>query len=188
MTELTFFTEQETDKSIKVGICALVGKISPKISSHKGAWAHMLLNQLQNAGFENAEVITSNQTDWNDYDAILIDHGMEFKGTFNIFGGSNDDLYHQLMRLFTPVKMYSLHHTMPDIGNLIKTRLKAGTDLFKTLESRIEEATEICMEIQKIDHIEKTEKLCFGDSHSFGMYQAGYMLSLIHISEPTRPY
>jgi hypothetical protein len=135
----------------------------------------MLLNQLQNAGFDNAEVITSNQTDWNDYDAILIDHGMEFKGTFNIFGGSNDDLYHQLMRLFTPVKLYSLHHDMPDIGNLIKTRLKAGTDLFKTLESRIEEATELCKTIKRTDHIEKTQKLCFGDSHSFGMYQAGYM-------------
>lgn len=175
MQELTFFTEQEADKSIKVGICALVGKISPKISSHKGAWAHMLWNQLRNAGYENAEVITSNDTDWNDYDVILIDHGMEFKGTFNIFGGSNDDLYHQLMRLFTPVRKYSLHHDMPDIGNLIQTRLKAGTDLFKTLESRIEEATEICKAIKRTDHIEKTEKLCFGDSHSFGMYQAGYM-------------
>ena len=175
MQELTFFTEQETDKSIKVGICALVGKISPKISSHKGAWAHMLWNQLRNAGYENAEVITSNDTDWNDYDAILIDHGMEFKGTFNIFGGSNDDLYHQLMRLFTPVRKYSLHHDMPDIGNLIQTRLKAGTDLFKTLGDRIEEATEICKQIPRTDHIEKTTKLCFGDSHSFGMYQAGYM-------------
>ena len=175
MQELTFFTEQETDKSIKVGICALVGKISPKISSHKGAWAHMLWNQLKNAGYTNAEVITSNDTDWNDYDAILIDHGMEFKGTFNIFGGSNDDLYHQLMRLFSNTRMYSLHHDMPDIGNLIKTRLKAGTDLFKTLEDRIEEATQICQQIPRTDHIEKTDKLCFGDSHSFGMYQAGYM-------------
>lgn len=175
MTELTFFTEKETDKSIRVGICALVGKISPKISSHKGAWAHMLCNQLQNAGYSNAEVITSNQTDWNDYDAILIDHGMEFKGTFNIFGGSNDDLYHQLTRLFSPVKKYSLHHDMPDIGNLIQSRLNAGTDLFKTLETRIEEARELCLNIQRIDHIDKTEKLCFGDSHSFGMYQAGYM-------------
>ena len=30
-------------------------------------------------------------------------------------------------------------------------------------------------DIPKIDHIEKTDKLCFGDSHSFGMYQSGYM-------------
>lgn len=175
MTELTFFTEQETDKDIKVGICALVGKISPKISSHKSAWAHMLWNQLRNAGYENSEVITSNETDWNEYDVILIDHGMEFKGTFNIFGGSNDDLYYQLIRLFTPVRKYSLHHDMPDIGNLIQTRLKTGTDLFKTLSDRIEEATELCKQIPRTDHIEKTEKLCFGDSHSFGMYQAGYM-------------
>jgi hypothetical protein len=175
MQELTFFTDQERDKSVKVGICSLVGKISSKISSHKGAWAHMIWNQLKNAGYENAEVITSNEVDWNEYDVILIDHGMEFKGTFNIFGGSNDDLYHQLMRLFTPVRKYSLHHDMPDIGNLIETRLKAGTDLFKTLEGRVEEAAVLCKQINRTDHIERTEKLCFGDSHSFGMYQSGYM-------------
>jgi hypothetical protein len=58
---------------------------------------------------------------------------------------------------------------------LIQTRLKAGTDLFKTLEDRIEEATELCTNIQRVDHVDKTEKLCFGDSHSFGMYQEGYM-------------
>jgi len=175
MHDLTFFAESESDKSIKVGICSLVGKISPKISSHKGAWPHMLCNQLHNAGYENSEVITSNEIDWNNYDVILIDHGMEFKGTFNIFGGSNDDLYRQLLRLFTPVRKYSLHCDMPDIGNLIQSRLKAGTELFKTLETRIAEASEICKHTPRIDHIEKTDKLCFGDSHSFGMYQANYM-------------
>jgi len=175
MHDLTFFTERESDKSIKVGICSLVGKISPKISSHKGAWPHMLCNQLYNAGYENAKVITSNDTDWNNYDVILIDHGMEFKGAFNIFGGSNDDLYRQLMRLFTPVRKYSLHCDMPDIGELIQSRLKAGTELFKTLETRIAEASEICKHTPRIDHIEKSDKLCFGDSHSFGMYQAKYM-------------
>ena len=173
--ELTFFTEMEPHLDIKIGIAALVGKLSPKISSHKSGWAFMLANQLRNAGYEDVTVITDTNEDWTKYDRILIDHGMEFKGTFNIFGGSNDDLYHQLNRLFSGVRMYSLHHDMPDIGDLIQSRLKTGSDLFKTLEDKIELASEICKNIQRVDHIAKTDKLCFGDSHSFSMYTPGYM-------------
>jgi hypothetical protein len=174
--EFSYFTDYVTDKSAKIGISALVGKLSPKISSHKSAWCFMIANQLTNVGFESVDVITSNETDWNNYDVILIDHGMEFKGNFNIFGGANDNLYNQIIRIKSKVKMYSLHHEMPCIGALIEQRLKTGTDLFKTLEQDIDLIKGICAnDIPKIDHIEKTDKLCFGDSHSFGMYQAGYM-------------
>lgn len=174
--EFTYLTDYVKNKDAKIGICSLVGKISPKISSHKAAWCFMLANQIENAGYKNVEVITNVETDWKNYDAILIDHGMEFKGNFNIFGGANDDLYNQLIRIKSNVKMYSLHHDMPCIGALIEQRLKTGTDLFKTLEVDIDLIKEICANnIPRIDHIEKTDKLCFGDSHSFGMYQAGYM-------------
>ena len=176
MQEFKYFTDYEQDHSIKIGIAALVGKLSPKDSSHKSGWAFMLCNQLWHAGFKNAEVITETDVDWSAYDVILIEHGMEFKGTFNIFGGANDDLYHQINRLFVQgVRLYSLHHDMPNVGELIEKRLKTGSDLFKTLESRIDEAVEICGKIQRVDHIEKTNKLCFGDSHSFSQYTPGYM-------------
>jgi hypothetical protein len=175
-TESKFFTDYGHDKHARIGISALVGKLSDKPSSHKSGWAFMLCNQLVNAGYTNTEVITRTETDWSKYDVILIEHGMEYKGTFNIFGGANDDLYHQVNRLFTKkVKMYSLHHDMPNVGDLIKGRLKTGSDLFKTLESRIDEAVEICSKIQRVDMIEKTNRLCFGDSHSFSQYTPGYM-------------
>jgi hypothetical protein len=173
--EFNYLSDFEKDTDVKIGICAVVGKISPKIGSHKGAWPHMLANQACNAGYTNVEVITLNDTNWEDYDVILIDHGMEFKGTFNVFGGANDDLYNQVIRLFKNVRMYSMHVDMPCVGTMVQQRLHTGTDLFKTIEPRIEEMKEICSKIQRIDHIEKTNKLCFGDSHSFSMYQAGYM-------------
>lgn len=175
--EFSYFTDYVTDKDAKIGISALVGKLSPKSTSHKSAWSFMIANQLRNAGFKNVDVITSTETKWDNYSIILIDHGMEFKGTFNIFGGANDDLYHQIIRIRSGVRMYSLHHDMPCIGTLIEQRLKTGTDLFKTLESEIDLLKEMVVQgdIPRIDYIEKTDKLCFGDSHSFGMYQAGYM-------------
>jgi len=170
-----YFTELEPHTDIKIGIAILVGKFSDKPASHKSAWPHMLANQLVNAGYHDTTVITSVEEDWTKYDRIILDHGMEFKGTFNIFGGANDDLYHQLNRLFCGVRMYSMHHDMPNIGELITKRLKTGSDLFKTLEDKIEVATEICESINRVDHIEKTDKLCFGDSHSFSMYTPGFM-------------
>ena len=175
MSDLKFFTDYESNTDLKIGVAILVGNFSDKLSSHKSAWPHMIANQLINAGYKNTSVITSVSTNWTDYDCIILDHGMEFKGTFNIFGGANDDLYNQVIRLFSGVKMYSLHHDMPDLGDLITKRLKTGSELFKTLESRIEEATEICSKIQRVDFIEKTDKLCFGDSHSFSQYTPGYM-------------
>ena len=99
--EFKYLTDYIKDKNAKIGICALVGKISPKISSHKAAWCFMLANQIKNAGYENVEVITAVESNWENYDAILIDHGMEFKGNFNIFGGANDDLYNQIIRINT---------------------------------------------------------------------------------------
>lgn len=170
-----YFTELEPHTDIKIGIAILVGKFSNKLTSHKSAWPHMLANQLINAGYHNTTVITSVDEDWTQYDRIILDHGMEFKGTFNIFGGANDDLYHQLNRLFCGVRMYSMHHDMPDIGELITKRLKTGSELFKTLEDKIELATEICKSVPRVDHIDKTDKLCFGDSHSFSMYTPGFM-------------
>lgn len=178
MQSFKYFTDYEQDHSIKIGIAALVGKLSPKDSSHKSGWAFMLCNQLWHAGYKKTEVITDVSMDWSDYDVILIEHGMEFRGTFNIFGGANDDLYHQLNRLFTEhVRFYSLHHDMPDVGELINKRLKTGSELFKKLESKVEQAKEICSQIPRVDHIEKTDKLCFGDSHSFSQYTPGYMCS-----------
>lgn len=175
MTEFKYFTDYESNTDIKIGVAILVGNFSEKLSSHKSAWPHMIANQLINAGYKNTSVITSVKADWSEYDCIILDHGMEFKGTFNIFGGANDDLYYQIIRLFSDVKLYSLHHDMPDLGDLITKRLKTGSELFKTLESRIEEATTICKSISRVDHIEKTNKLCFGDSHSFSMYTPGFM-------------
>ena len=178
MQNFKYFTDYESDKSIKIAISALVGKLSPKPSSHKSGWAFMLCNQLVNAGYKNATVITDWTTDWSEFDVVLLEHGMEYKGTFNIFGGANDELFHQINRLFTKgPRMYSLHHDMPSITELIEKRLKTGSELFKTLETRIEEAREICSGIQRVDHIEKTDKLCFGDSHSFSQYTPGFMVN-----------
>jgi hypothetical protein len=174
----TYFTDYEQDKTIKIGVSALVGKISKKISSHKAGWPTMIVNQLKHAGYDNSSVVHDPSENWADFDVILLEHGMEFKGTFNIFGGANDELYDQLVRLFSPnVRLYSLHVDMPSVGDLIRVRHRSGTEKFQTLLERSEEADTICSGIQRVDFVEKTDKLVFGDSHSFSTYRPGFMVS-----------
>ena len=174
---LVYFTDLEKDTTKRIAISALVGKLSARPTSHKSGWAYHLANQLKHAGYSNVTIITDNSSwDVTKYDIILIEHGMEFKGNFNIFGGANDELYHQITRMFAPgIRMYSLHHDMPCVGTLIEKRLKTGSDLFKKLEFQVKDAKAICARIPRVDRIQKTDKLCFGDSHSFSQYTPGYM-------------
>ena len=173
----TYFTDYEKDKSIKIGISAIVGRISKQIYSHKAGWPIMIANQLKHAGYSNVTVIHDQSVDWSDYEVILLEHGMEFKGTFNIFGGANDELYDQVKRIFTlGVRMYSLHVDMPLIGDLIKVRHRTGTEQFKSLLEKADMVNNICATIQRVDFIEKTDKLVLGDSHCFSTYRPGWMV------------
>jgi len=173
-----YFTDHEKDKSIKIGICPLVGKISKQLASHKAGWAFMIQNQLKTAGYQNSHVIHRVEDDWSNYDVILIEHGMEYKGAFNIFGGANDDLYMQISRIFRydphNTRMYSLHCNMPNVSELVRVRLRTGTERFKTLETSLDRIKDICSRIPRIDFIDRSEKQILGDSHSFSLYRPGY--------------
>jgi hypothetical protein len=171
---LVFFTDLEQDKDIRIGICPLVGRVSNKLYSHKGGWTAMIKDQLIAAGYWDSEVIYDPKVDWSLYDAVLIEHGMEYKGTFNVFGGSSDELAHQVSRVFSDTRLYSLHCDMPNIGEFVRGRLRTGTELFKSLESRLDEFSNKSRSIPRVDFIEKTEGQVFGDSHSFSLYEPGY--------------
>ena len=54
------------------------------------------------------------------------------------------------------------------------TRKKISNFQEEVLEEELQKAVD---RTEKFDRVEKTTKLCFGDSHSFSMYQAGYMTS-----------
>ena len=131
------FTSFNIPKEKKIGIDGITGSFSSRITSHKGAWPRLISNQLKHAGYKNVTVLEK-KSDWNEYDLMLIDHGMEFKGTFNLFGGANDDLYHRIKK-FENYKgdIISIHIPMPDVGKLIRDRYKTGTELFRTLDDQI---------------------------------------------------
>ena len=171
----TPFTDFKVDLNKKIGIDSITSSFSSKISSHKGAWPRLLKNQLIRAGYSNVSVLGKDE-DWSNYDVMIIDHGMEFKGTFNLFGGANDELYHRIKKFESfEGKIYSAHIPMPDVGELIRSRYKTGTELFRTLDAEL--ISDKCKKVRHFDIIEKTNNLLLGDSHSFSMYLPKFMVS-----------
>ena len=165
------------DKNIKIGIDGLSGPISKRISNHNGAWAHKILNQCTNAGYTNIRILDKGEK-LHEYDAIILYLGISYEGTLNLFGGLGDDFCKKMIQLESyPGKLLCIQHEMPDLVDMVSKRLKnASTSAFAKIID-LEELQKAVDRTEKFDRVEKTTKLCFGDSHSFSMYQAGYMTS-----------
>jgi hypothetical protein len=173
--EAKTFTSFNIPKDTKIGIDGVTGSFSSRITSHKGAWPRLIKNQLKHAGYNNVTVLEK-KDDWSDYDLMMIDHGMEFKGTFNLFGGANDELYHRIKKFENfEGKIFSIHIPMPDVGVLIRSRYKTGTELFRTLDAKL--ISDKCAQVEYFDIVQRTPNLVLGDSHSFSMYIPKFMVS-----------
>ena len=170
-------TDKIQDKGIKIGIDGLSGTISKRISNHNGAWAHKVMNQCINAGYTNVTILDKGEK-LNSYDVIILYMGISFEGTLNLFGGLGDDFCKKLIQLESfPGILLSLQHEMPDLVDMVSKRLKnSSTSPFAQIID-LEELQKAVDKTEMFDRVEKTTKLCFGDSHSFSMYQPGYMTS-----------
>lgn len=169
---------------MKIAIDQVVGTVSPRLTSHKGAWAFLWANQLKHyfkqLGEGDVEIkVLHNEESWDGYDFIYLDHGMEFNGeSLNLFGGAQDEPAQRLGRLLSvdPLSLVSLDRPMPDYGALGKGRLKACSDVWRntnwdavtTACAKMDFMTQESMAVHiGLDH------LALGDSHTFSMYKPG---------------
>jgi hypothetical protein len=63
---------------------------------------------------------------------------------------------------------------MPDVSELVRTRLRTGTPTFKSLEAELPNIKAICERIPRIDFISRSQQQILGDSHSFSIYRPGF--------------
>lgn len=169
---------------MKIAIDQVVGTVSPRLTSHKGAWAFLWANQLKyyfaQLGEGDVEIkVLHNEESWDGYDLIYLDHGMEFNGeSLNLFGGAQDEPALRLGRLLSvdPLSLVSLDRAMPDYGALGKGRLKACSDVWRNTDW--DAITAACGKMDFMtqesmaEHI-KLDHLALGDSHTFSMYKPG---------------
>lgn len=163
-------------KNAIVGVDQLVSKVSHSMNSHQGSWFFLLVNQLKYLGYENARVC-KDSSEWKDLDCLIISHGMNYQGTFNVFGGCQDALAERLEQFSMMPREKILCHDilMPDIGQFVASRKHTGSEWFKSLNTAA--LTELSHGCQSVFDIFWNQRLVFGDSHSMAYYQSGYMIS-----------
>jgi hypothetical protein len=162
----------ETNIDAKIGIDSLTGPITQKPWSHKGAWSRVLLCALRNLGLPNVKVLSKDEK-WADFDIIVMEHGMEFDGTFNVYGGANDELAARIEQFLNYAgEILSFEIPMPDVGEFVKARSSSCTARFAAIAAAQAALSEKSKAIKFFDAVDPSEHLVIGDSHSLSVWQA----------------
>ena len=158
----------------KIAIDDVVTTFSDKKTSHKSAWTYMLKHQLNHVGL-NCDVLTKNDN-VHDYDAWFIVLPMEFQGSYNLFGGAQDDTAERMQRLLDfKGPIFCINREMPDIGKFAESRMKSCSQKWSELDT--EKLSEISKNIKTIDLTLESDTFVLGDSHSVSAYKPGANIS-----------
>lgn len=162
---MKYFTDYKVHKRAKIGITNPIRAIAKAPNSHAAAWPALIKAQLRFAGYKNVDILHTEHANWPDYDVILLEHGMEFKGSFNIFGGEKNEyvpiqLDKMARRHAAGRPMFSLDIPMPRYDELAKKRFN-----YKLTLARHTQLESLIAEIPVCRNIAKCDTLYLGDSH-----------------------
>ena len=93
-------------------ITGTFNKIPRKKNSHGYGWARTWSENL-NVGINH---------DGNPVETLYLDHGVNFGGSLNLFGGFTDDLKKRIDNFLKANTIYSLDMPMPEYGNMLAKR------------------------------------------------------------------
>ena len=177
---------------MSIGIDLISGCISTSINSHKANWAHLIANQLRNKYPNKTIKVLHKDESWDDYDYMVIYHGMEYAGGYNVFnipdpipkkfsrfihlfGGAKENIAKKFERLINyNGKMVSIDYPMPNYGAFGMLRSVWGDDYWKQVNwKKIEN---ICEKIPMMRHPYRSDQLILGDSHAFSAYKPPMMV------------
>ena len=170
------FTEiaSNLSKNAKIGIDGLERNIPTRKHSHNAAWVWLYKNMLHSAGWTDVTILGNHDT-YEGYDAMIFYPGISYAGTINFFFGVDDNVVRRFSRIQDfEGPTFIMNHEMPLIGNTIKGRLHNKSTSTKVGQLKLDKLDEICKNTLGFNNVEKSKKLCFGDSHCFSTWQPGY--------------
>ena len=110
------------------------------------------------------------------HETAYIEHGANFSGTLNLFGGANKDVFDRINRVMTSEKVVSLDHEMPDYGEMLRKRIGAKTTYEGITESWCDRLSVKCKWINslKMEELENAyDGITVGDSHTIAYANKG---------------
>jgi len=107
-------------------------------------------------------------------DVVYIEHGANFGGTLNLFGGANKEVFDKINLVMSCTNIVSLDWDMPDYGAMLKKRLDAPT----TYKGITEKWCDLVSKrIQSISSLKQkdllTDGVTIGDSHTIAFSGVG---------------
>ena len=157
-----------------IAIDDVVTTFSDREASHKSAWTYMLASQLKSIGID-ATVLTKHDN-IHDFDVWMIALPMEFAGSYNLFGGANDEPAARIQRLLDyKGQLYCINREAPKVGAFVESRLKSCSDNWQALD--VPRLNNICENIKTIDLTLDSSTFILGDSHSVSVYVPGANIS-----------
>ena len=139
-----------------------ISNIPVNKKSHVHGWAQVWSDQL------GASINHKCDSSVFDADVIYIDHGVNFGGTLNLFGGATEDLYHKINRVVSNPNVISLDYDMPDWGEQLSKRIGNRTTTPKINEEWCDQLSKRCKTIDSLKQQDMAHlpHVCLGDSHS----------------------
>lgn len=139
--------------------------IPKSTKSHVFGWADYWARSL------GAQIYRGDFSDLKSTDEVYIDHGVNFSGSLNLFGGVSDEIVDRLIKLIgSGAEVISLDIDMPEYGAMVEKRLGA-----KSTSSKLTPTLVKCLKAlfdgntNGVDHLDvaaSTGWWTIGDSHS----------------------
>lgn len=134
--------------------------------SHVRGWSMVWAQRL------GADILTKD-SNLDNYDEFYIDHGVNFSGSLNLFGGFNDEVAERVLKLIgnyeQGAKVYSLDHDMAscNYAEQVKKRIGANTTSDLVNSSFIERLDDMLSQTPKkqMSDLHLFNQI-LGDSHS----------------------
>lgn len=109
-----------------------------------------------------------------DANKLYIDHGANFGGTLNLFGGATKEVFNRINLVASHSHIVSLDHDMPDFGEMLKKRIGAPT----TYEGITEEWCDaLSKRLSTVKSLKQEDLLSdgviLGDSHTIAFSDVG---------------
>ena len=132
-----------------------VQKITDKPTSHTFGWARLWSELLDVPINHNNDIV----------DTVYLDHGVNFGGSLNLFGGWNDQWERRFFNLTQASKVYSLEIEMPDYASILAKRKDVNNpELVNAVYDMQNRAKTLRMTMPR-HRRNKRQWLTVGDSH-----------------------
>ena len=109
------------------------------------------------------------------HDVVYIDHGANFGGTLNLFGGATKEIYDKINFVAACNEVISLDHDMPQWGEQLRKRIGNATTYEGITEEWCDALTKRLKNVSclKQEHLGHFENITLGDSHTIAFSALG---------------